>query len=132
MKLITRDTDYAARALCFIAVNKGKLVTVSTLVEKLNTPRPFLRKALQKLNQRGILKSHKGAGGGFQLAVRPEDILITDLIQTFQGSFRFNECLLKKDICPNKKSCALKKKLDRIESYVIKELRSVTIASLLK
>ena len=132
MKLITRDTDYAARALCLMAKNKGKVISVSALVEKLHTPRPFLRKALQKLNQKGILKSYKGIGGGFQLAVKPEKIFITDLIKTFQGDFKFNECVLKKDICPNKKSCSLKKKLDLIELYVVKELKSVTIASLIK
>ena len=132
MKLITRDTDYAARALCFIAKSKGKIVTVSTLVERLNTPRPFLRKSLQKLNQQGILKSYKGAGGGFQLAIKPENIYITDLIKIFQGNFRLNECVLKKDICPNKRTCSLRRKLNSIESYIIKELQSVTIASLIR
>jgi Rrf2 family protein len=132
VKLITRDTDYAVRALCFIAMGQGKVITVSTLAEKLNTPRPFLRKTLQKLNRQGILKSFKGASGGFQLAARPEKIFFLDLIKVFQGDFKLNECVLKKNICPNKKNCSLKKKLDTIESYVIKELGSITIASLLK
>jgi Rrf2 family protein len=132
VKLITRDTDYAVRALCFIAMNQGKVIAVSTLAEELSTPGPFLRKVLQKLNRQGILKSFKGAGGGFQLAVKPEAIFIIDLMKVFQGKFKLNECVLKKNICPNKKTCSLKRKLDSIESYVIKELRSVTIASLLK
>ena len=56
MKLITRDTDYAIRALCFIARFKKKIVSVSELVKVLKIPRPFLRKILQTLNKKRILK----------------------------------------------------------------------------
>ncbi len=132
MKLITRDTDYAIRALCFIAKNRERKVSASELVKKINTPRPFLRKNLQILNKKGILKSSKGLGGGFQLAQGPQKIFIMDLMNIFQGPFKLNECILKKKICPNIASCSLKKKIDRIEKNVISELKSVTIACLLK
>ena len=65
MKLITRDTDYALRALCFIAKHKKEIISVDRLAEESKIPRPFLRKILQKLNRAGILKSYKGQGGGF-------------------------------------------------------------------
>ncbi|MBU2258562.1 MAG: Rrf2 family transcriptional regulator, partial [Candidatus Omnitrophica bacterium] len=65
MKLITRDTDYALRALCFIAKNKDKVTPAPELVAKLKIPRPFLRKILQSLDKNGLLKSYKGKGGGF-------------------------------------------------------------------
>jgi len=132
MKLITRDTDYALRALCFIAKLKEKIVTVSELVAKLKIPRPFLRKILQVLNRNRILKSYKGQGGGFLLAVPTNKIFLVDLIEVFQGPPRLNECFFRKMACPRKKTCALRKKIDNIERYVIKELESITLASLLK
>lgn len=87
MKLITRDTDYAVRALCFIAENKGKIVSVSELVKVLKIPRPFLRKLLQILHRKRILKSFKGRGGGFQLAIPAERIYLVDLIKFFRGPY---------------------------------------------
>ena len=132
MKLITRDTDYALRALSFIARNKKKIITASDLVKKLSIPRPFLRKILQELNKAGILKSHRGSGGGFLLARPANKIFLVDLIKEFQGPLQLNECLLKKIPCPNKKSCLLRKKIDNIEKYVLRELKAITVSSLLK
>jgi Rrf2 family protein len=131
MKLITRDTDYAIRALCYIAKNKDKIVSVSKLVERLKIPRPFLRKILQVLNKKGLLNSYKGLGGGFTLALTPNKIFLVDLIEIFQGSVKLNECIFKKKICPVRNICSLKKKIDKLEKYIISELKSITIASLL-
>lgn len=131
MKLITRDTDYALRAVCFIADTGKRIVSVSEMVRKLKIPRPFLRKLLQTLNKNGILSSYKGQGGGFSLAKPANKIFLVDLIEIFQGVFKLNECFLKKARCPNVGICPLKKKIDKIERYVIKELQSITIASLL-
>lgn len=132
MKLITRDTDYALRAACFIAKAEGRVVAVTELVQKLKIPRPFLRKILQMLSRKGILSSLKGPAGGFILAKPAGKVLLVDLIRIFQGPLRLNECFFRKMKCPNTSSCPLKKKIDRIEKYVINELQSITMASLLK
>lgn len=132
MKLITRNTDYALRALFFIAKRREKIVSVSELVNALKMPRPFLRKILQVLNKKGILKSYKGKGGGFLLEKPAGKILLTDLIGIFQGPLELNECFFKKLICPDMSRCALRKKIKRIEGYVIKELRTISVKSLIR
>lgn len=131
MKLITRDTDYAVRALCYIARQKNNIIPVSDLVEKLGVPRPFLRKLLQTLQKEGVLDSHKGKGGGFILAAKPKDISLCGLIEIFQGPVQVSEHLFKKKKCIYLKRCKLKKKIDEIESYLIKELKSINIARLI-
>lgn len=132
MKLITRDTDYAMRALCFIARHKNDIVSVRELVKELKVPRPFLRKILQILNKKGLLNSHKGKGGGFKLALAPAGILLVDVVKVFQGPLKINECLLKKKVCSEVGACRLKKRIDAIENYVVSELKSITLTSLLK
>jgi Rrf2 family protein len=132
MKLITRNTDYAVRALCFIAQSKKKKVTVEELVRVLEIPGPFLRKILQILNKKKLLKSYKGQNGGFSLTKLQDKILLTDLMKIFQGPLKLNECIFKKQVCPNIKTCKLKKKIDKIEKCVISELKSVSLAYLLK
>ena len=132
MKLITRDTDYAIRAIAYIAGKEGDIVTVTELIAKLNAPKPFLRKALQRLNKGRIVRSNKGRGGGFSLARSPKRIRIMDIIEIFQGPFLINECFFRKQICPNRKRCLLKKKIDIIGAHVAKELKAITIGDLLK
>jgi len=131
MKLITRDTDYAIRALCYIAKYKKETISVKELVARLKIPMPFLRKIFQVLNNKKILKSHKGKGGGFGLAKEPGDILVLDLMKIFQGPFELNEHVFKNSPCPHKKTCRLKKRLDRIEVHIISELGDMTLKSLL-
>lgn len=132
MKLITRNTDYAIRALCVMAEsNNKKIFSVSELVKKLKIPRPFLRKILQILNKKRILKSYKGQGGGFSFAIAPSKIFLVDLIRIFQGQPKLNNCSFIKNICPAVTTCRLKRKIDTIERYVLSELRATTITSLL-
>ena len=132
MKLITRDTDYAVRALCCIAEQKQELISADQLVKSLEMPRPFLRKILQTLNKEGLLNSSKGKDGGFALAVSPGEITLTDVMKIFQGSIRLNECKFKKSDCPHINDCLLKKKIDEIEKEVIAKLKAITISSILK
>ena len=132
MKLITRDTDYAIRALCYIAKKKKKIISVKELTTALRIPRPFLRKILQMLNNGKVLKSYKGKGGGFTLSRPPGKIFMIDLIRIFQGPVKLSEHIFKKGICPRIGTCILKKKLDVIEECVTSKLKAITIASLCK
>ncbi|HOW87494.1 MAG TPA: Rrf2 family transcriptional regulator [Candidatus Omnitrophota bacterium] len=130
MKLITRNTDYAMRALCHIAKQRKESVSAAEMVAALKIPRPFLRKILQTLSSEGLLRSTKGQGGGFALSRSPQKILLTDLIRIFQNTIQLNECVFKKKLCPNRNNCALKKEIDAIEQDVLKRLRGISIASL--
>lgn len=132
MKLITRNTDYAIRALCCIAGHDGERVSAKRLVEILDMPRPFLRNILHALNNEGILYSFRGRGGGFALAKPTKKINLMHLMQIFQGNIRINDCTFRKKVCPNIKECLLKKKLDIIEKEVIRNLGKITIYSLLE
>jgi len=132
VKLITRNTDYAVRAVTYIAKNDKKIVSVTELVKELKIPRPFLRKILQVLNREGVVKSYKGVGGGFKLAAKADKILLVKIMEAFQGPMKLNECAFKKLICPNKKICPLRKRIDRIEKYVFSKLGAITIGELIK
>jgi len=131
MKLIARNTDYALRAICYIA-KQDKIVTVTELVRVLGVPRPFMRKILQLLNKKKILESYKGQAGGFKLRLLPKEIYIIQIIRIFQGQVGLNECFLKKDICPNKGKCILRKKIRTIENSVLRQLKEINIASLIE
>jgi Rrf2 family protein len=131
MKLITRDTDYAIRALCYIAKKKNELVSASELVKGLRMPRPFLRKILQALNRKKFLRSYKGLGGGFKLNMPPEKMFLLGLMEAFQGPCRLSEHTFKNALCPHTRKCRLKKRLDAIERYVVRKLKDITIFSII-
>ncbi|HNW39170.1 MAG TPA: Rrf2 family transcriptional regulator [Candidatus Omnitrophota bacterium] len=131
MKLITRNTDYGLRAICYIAKQK-KVVTVTELVKVLGVPRPFLRKILQRLSRENILESYKGQFGGFKLRILAKNIFVIQIMRIFQGKIVLNGCFLKKDICPNRGKCVLRKKIQVIENNALAQLGKINIASLVR
>jgi Rrf2 family protein len=133
MKLITKNTDYAMRALCYIARQRHaeKAVTVGELSRKLKIPLPFLRKILQMLHRKRILKAYKGNKGGFLLARPAEKIYLIELIEIFQGPIELSQCFIRKRLCPDRATCLLRKKIAQMEKYLIGELKAITIKSLL-
>lgn len=130
MKLVTRNTDYALRALCYMSKRKD-LVSVDELVKKLGASRPFMRKILQRLNQEKILESFKGQGGGFKLKLLPDKIYMLQVMRIFQGHVGLNGCFLKKDSCPDETKFVLRKRIHAIEGNVFKQLKAINIASLI-
>ncbi len=131
MKLITRDTDYAIRSLIYFAKGKNSIISVNQLVEDLKIPRAFLRKILQVLSANHLLASTKGKRGGFYLAREPKKIRIFDVAILFQKKLPFTECFFKKNICPEQRTCPLRKRLLGIERYIVMNLKDMSIASLL-
>lgn len=136
MKFIVRNTDYAIRALVFMArqsIKQGKkVVTVGEIVQEEGLPGRFLRRILQTLAKRGVLVSNKGKKGGFSFLKTPAGIKLTDVMEIFQGKIDITNCLLKGRVCPNTRKCVLRKKLKDINGLVQGELGKITIVSLLK
>ena len=132
MRLINKSIYYAVRSLVYIAQKPDTVVSASELVRKLKMRQAFLRRILQILGQHKMLKSLKGKGGGFVLAVSPSKIRIMDIIKIFRGKIDIIECLLEKDICPRPNDCILMAKMKGIERKLHRMLEVTTIDTLLK
>lgn len=131
MKLINRDADYALKALLALAGRPREATAVSELTEKLGVPRPYLRKIMQRLAREKVVLSFKGKGGGFRLARSAGDIALADVIRTFQGRISLHDCLFKEKVCPDVRTCPLRKTIGRLEDRLVGELDAISVASVL-
>jgi Rrf2 family protein len=131
VRLITQNTDYAIRALCYMAERHGDVISAAELANELQVSWSLIRKILQELHKKGLVRSFKGKGGGFMMEAEPGDIFILELMKMFQGSLSLNRCNLNKNKCTNITKCRLRKKISDIEKYVTAELNPVTIGSLI-
>lgn len=132
MKLLTKDSDYAIRALAFLANNKGRFVCARQISKEQGVPYQFLRRILQRLIGHNIVVSREGGGGGFRIKANPEKISIIAVIKIFQGDIRLSDCMFRRKICSNRSICILRKEIMRIERVVEKEFARVTLTRLLK
>ncbi|MGD1010307.1 MAG: Rrf2 family transcriptional regulator [Candidatus Aminicenantales bacterium] len=131
MKLINRDADYAIKALLAVARRAGKVTAVPELAVTLGIPRPYLRKIMQTLARAGVVRSSKGRGGGFVLGRPAGKIFLADVIRVFQGPVSLHDCLFRKRICPDVGTCPLRETIGRLERRLVKDLETLSVASLL-
>lgn len=132
MKLLTKDTDYAIRALIVLAKDSNQYLSARIIAKEQKMPYQFLRTIMQKLIKNKLVESKEGASGGFKIKKDPKKIKITDIIHIFQGNITLTECLFRKKICQNRKTCPLRREIKRIEWRLEDEFNKLTINKLLK
>lgn len=92
--MITKKTKYALKALSYLATySTGEPILISELAKEENIPRKFLEAILVALRKGGVLKSKIGKGGGYMLALPPENISIGKIVNVLEGGFALVECL---------------------------------------
>jgi Rrf2 family protein len=83
---ISAKADYAVRAVVELAATPGdKPVKAERVATAQEIPLNFLENILGELRHAGIVRSHRGAEGGFRLAKAPEQITVADVIRAVEG-----------------------------------------------
>ncbi|MGZ6124132.1 MAG: RrF2 family transcriptional regulator [Myxococcales bacterium] len=105
---ISRKIDYALRAMIHLAgLPTGKVATLQDLSLPLHMPREFLAKILKVLSAKGLVRSSRGAHGGYQLARPARDISFLEVIEGVEGPVQLNVCLDHKDRCDVSAGCTM-------------------------
>ncbi len=80
MKLTTR-THYSVKALLDISLQSGNTPTsVKAIAARQNLPAPYLEKLLIEMRRAGLVRSLRGARGGYQLATLPSKISLGQIL----------------------------------------------------
>ena len=84
---IPRRVDYGLRALIYLSVqDPGKCCSITAIAkQQQGVPKKFLEKIIQDLVRCGLIKSQRGACGGYTLARSPEQISFYDVIEAIEG-----------------------------------------------
>jgi Rrf2 family protein len=83
---ISAKADYAVRATAELAAAHGERpVKGEQLAQAQAIPLKFLLNILSELKHAGIVRSHRGAEGGYQLARPPDRITLADVIRAVEG-----------------------------------------------
>lgn len=64
---------------------KGVAIQIKEIADKANIPKNYLEQILVILKRDGLVKSIRGASGGYMLNKNPEDILIYDIVDSLEG-----------------------------------------------
>ena len=126
--LFTRASEYALLALIYIC-DKEKPQDVETMAAELEISRSFLAKILQVLARDGLLKSYKGANGGFVLTKNPSQYTLKEIIDSAEKrEVSVFEC--SQGVCPSNKKCYILPVLKNLQEKLDEHLNSVSLADI--
>jgi Rrf2 family protein len=83
---ISAKADYAVRAAVELAAaSDEKPIKAERIATAQEIPLNFLENILGELRHAGIVRSHRGAEGGFRLAKPADQVAIADIIRAVEG-----------------------------------------------
>jgi Rrf2 family protein len=100
MLRLSKKADYALIAMKHLALHSDRgAASAREIAEQYDIPIELMAKVLQRLVRRGLLASHHGTRGGYQLARRPTQISVADVIQAIEGPVSVTACSTEDGRC---------------------------------
>lgn len=107
--MLTRTGEYALQAMVYLAQNQEQgPISGPRIAERLGIPQKYLSSVLADLVRVGVLVSMRGKGGGFNLARRPKDIGLAQVLKPFEPILHPNRtpCPFGNSVCSDDDPCA--------------------------
>lgn len=129
---MSKLTDYAMVILAEIARHPKERMSASTLSGLTHLPEPTVSKILKLLNKADILKSMRGAAGGYLLNEKPEDLSLERVITAMEGPIALVSCVsTEEDPCAIEHSCQMKGCWSPVNDAFRQALNNVTLRQLM-
>jgi Rrf2 family protein len=129
---LSKRSDYGLMAIRHLAAApNGTYLSAREIATKYGIPPALMAKLLQKLTQGGLVASHHGTKGGYQIARRPSEITLWDVVRAIEGPVCFIECLdPEKDDCPQDATCTVRGPLKTVHRKITAVLEGTTVTDL--
>ena len=131
MLRLSKKADYALIAMKHLALRGDQgSSSAREIAEQYDIPIELLAKVLQRLVRSGLLASHQGTRGGYQLARVPARISVADVIQAIDGPVAVTACSSEEGSCEQYAKCNVRDPLWRLRARILAALDECTIAEL--
>ena len=127
MKLL-RSTDYALRALIYVAERPERRCSAPEIADAYGISRHHMVKIVHQLGRLGYLDTTRGRGGGVALNAAPGSIDLSKLIRSLEG----DGCVVDCSTCVLAADCALEGILRRSLAAFYAELGRRTLADIVR
>ena len=131
MLRLSKKADYALIAMKHLALRGTRgSSSAREIAEHYDIPIELMAKVLQRLVQRGLLVSHQGTRGGYQLSRVPRQISVAEVVQAIDGPVTVTACSTEDGQCEQYSKCNVRDPLWRVRERILAALGDCTIAEL--
>ena len=121
-------TRYAMEAMVDMAMQAGgSPVALRKIAQRQEISQNYLEQIFMQLRAAGIVRSVRGAGGGFVLGKSPSDIRMAEIAAVFEGPIDLIGCASDACRCSRSVSCAVRQIWVEVGECMKKALDSVTL-----
>lgn len=125
---LTAFTDFGLRVLMRLAGAPARSFTTDEMAEEFGVSRNHLAKVVQDLAKAGYIRTRRGAGGGFRLAMAPDAITLGSVVRALELRQALVECFRGDGgSCSLTPQCRLKKRLAAAREAFLAELDATTL-----
>ena len=125
---LSKFTDYAFRALIYLAKNPEENATVDILAERLEISSHHLK----KLAKTEYIISSKGRNGGLKLGMDPAEINLGKVLLLTEENLSLVECMGESGTCPLlSKECKLKGIICKSLNVFVNEMAQYTLKDIM-
>ena len=135
MKLSSRGR-YGVRAMFELALqhNEGA-IPLRSVAEKQDISEHYLEQLIASLRKAGLVKSVRGAQGGYMLAKEPSQITVGDIVRVLEGPVAPVECVnedQKGEGCQKADECVTRMIWERLRDKINEVLDATTLEDMCK
>ncbi len=135
MKISTRGR-YGLKAMVDIAANSkdNTCVSLKSIAERTGISENYLEQLISPLKKAQLVKSTRGAQGGYILNKNAKDISVGDVLRAVEGPMELVECLSKSESCGtgNCDSCVTRDVWAKLSDSVSETANNISLAELVE
>ncbi len=128
---LTNYTDYTLRTLIYLALTKGRLVTIAEISNHYSISEAHLNKVVHQLGLAGDIETTRGKGGGIRLIRPPEVIHVGEVVRRCETDMALVPCFDVQGSCAIEPECVLQNAIQGALAAFFKELNRYTLADLI-
>ncbi len=129
MKLSTKGR-YGVKAMFALAQKYGRgPIPLKNIAKEQGISEPYLEQIISSLRKAGLVKSVRGAQGGYMLTKDPARITVGDIIRILEGPIVPTDCVIDNDniTCQNARGCIPREVWKKVKDSVNEVMDSITL-----
>ncbi len=132
MRLSTKGR-YGARAMLDLALNFGKEpVLLKDIARRQEVSEKYLEHSISALRKAGLVRSIRGARGGYILAKSPSEIRLSKIMEVLEGSMAPVDCVDDPQVCHRVNLCVTRDIWAKMKEAIDNILESITLQDMVE
>jgi Rrf2 family protein len=128
---IPSKSRYGTRIAVYLACRYGTgTVSTKEVAEAEGISFDYAEQILLKLKTGGLVRSVRGARGGFELTSPPERLSVADVLNAVEGESRLANCIDDSSSCCMAKTCVTREVWEKADTALADIFGAATLASL--